>query len=563
MSNANERYSRLFALAENLYCCGAPVAIAAGVLQKDNQSGRVFVQLKLYNLQAKQIKAASVKIYPQDTIGQPLGEPLEHQYLDLSVQRDDNFGSQTPVMMPEAKTRAFAVSVQEVIFADNSVWQAAPEAAASDWQPLPSATPLLDELKDPELYKQFQMKFGGQCRWKFAKHADLWRCTCGAWNLQAEETCHSCQLAADALAEPDLQALAQERNERLAAEAKQAEQRAAERAAQTAKIKKIAKVAVPLILLLIVAVIFFNNAKEKRETYDKAMQYLNEGNYSLAVRTFSGLGGYKDSKEQLENAKTGLEFDNAVHLLKARDYEEAYAAFGEIGDWGQAPDYLARFQYVLRQENLPDGSRVDYYYNDDGSISHTEKNGRTTGYEYNSDGTLRSIEFSNYPNRSISTYYYNSDGVLKKEVACDYYRSHKVQEVAEEYVFENGDKPSSKKLTATIFSSSYPYKASSVYSSTASLSYDAQGRLTEERTVEENGTANVYTFEYDQHDNMTKRSWQKLGAGGELLNSNEETYAYEYDEDGHMLSKTTNGDQKITYSYGYFFVDDPEFPLEH
>ena len=74
MSNANERYSRLFALAENLYCCGAPVAIAAGALQKDNQSGRVFVQLKL---QAKQIKAASVKIYPQDTIGQPLGEPLE------------------------------------------------------------------------------------------------------------------------------------------------------------------------------------------------------------------------------------------------------------------------------------------------------------------------------------------------------------------------------------------------------------------------------------------------------------------------------------------------------
>ena len=105
------------------------MAIAAGVLQKDNQSGRVFVQLKLYNLQAKQIKAASVKIYPQDTIGQPLGEPLEYQYLDLSVQRDDNFGSQTPVMMPEAKTRAFAVSVQEVIFADNSVWQAAPEAA--------------------------------------------------------------------------------------------------------------------------------------------------------------------------------------------------------------------------------------------------------------------------------------------------------------------------------------------------------------------------------------------------------------------------------------------------
>ena len=49
----------------------------------------------------------------------------------------------------------------------------------------------------------------------------------------------------------------------------------------------------------------------------------------------------------------------------------------------------------------------------------------------------------------------------------------------------------------------------------------------------------------------------------ELLNSNEETYAYEYDEDGLMQSKTTNGDQKITYSYSLFFVEDPESPLEH
>ncbi len=251
-------------------------------------------------------------------------------------------------------------------------------------------------------------------------------------------------------------------------------------------------------------------------------------------------------------------------MLEFDEYEEAYAAFSEIGDWGQAPDYLACFQYVLRQENLPDGSIVEYYYNDDGSISHTEENGQTIDeYEYNSDGTLRSIDFSNYPNRSLSIYYYNSDGVLKEEVARDYYRTRKVQEVVAEYAFENGDKPSSKKLTTTIFSRSYPYKETSVSSSTASLSYDAQGRLTEERTVEENGTVNVYTFEYDQYDNMTKRNWQKLGTSGELLNSNEETYAYEYDEDGLMQSKTTNGDQKITYSYSLFFVDDPESPLEH
>lgn len=31
-----DRYSKLFALPENLYSAGAPVVIAAGALQKDN-----------------------------------------------------------------------------------------------------------------------------------------------------------------------------------------------------------------------------------------------------------------------------------------------------------------------------------------------------------------------------------------------------------------------------------------------------------------------------------------------------------------------------------------------
>ena len=36
----SERFSKLFTLPENLYCPGAPVMIAAGAIQKDNETGR-------------------------------------------------------------------------------------------------------------------------------------------------------------------------------------------------------------------------------------------------------------------------------------------------------------------------------------------------------------------------------------------------------------------------------------------------------------------------------------------------------------------------------------------
>lgn len=138
----SERYSKLFALSENLYSAGAPVVIAAGALQKDNQTGKVFAQLKIRNIQDKAIKAATVKITPFDTVGKPLGGTVDYQYLDLSAERDTDFGQKTPVMLKEAATRSFAVSVSEIVFADNSTWSASDGA----WKALSATDPIKQEI---------------------------------------------------------------------------------------------------------------------------------------------------------------------------------------------------------------------------------------------------------------------------------------------------------------------------------------------------------------------------------------------------------------------------------
>ena len=113
----SERFSKLFALPENLYCHGAPVMIAAGAIQKDNETGRVFGQLKLRNIQEKGIKAVKVCVSPFDTAGKPLGGAIEHQYLDLSAARDADFGPKSPIKLADGSTRSFTVTVAEVVTA--------------------------------------------------------------------------------------------------------------------------------------------------------------------------------------------------------------------------------------------------------------------------------------------------------------------------------------------------------------------------------------------------------------------------------------------------------------
>ena len=140
----SERYSKLFSLPENLYMEGSPVIIAAGALLKDNQTGRVVAQLKLCNISPKTIKAAAVSLLPLNTVGKPLGESVRYEYLDLSSTRDTDFGSKSAIPMPDITTRSFSAAVVEVIFTDNSVWNADDAA----WEPLKSPTTLTSRLDD-------------------------------------------------------------------------------------------------------------------------------------------------------------------------------------------------------------------------------------------------------------------------------------------------------------------------------------------------------------------------------------------------------------------------------
>ncbi len=310
----SERYLKLFSLEENLYIPGSPILIAAGALLKDTQTGRILGQLKLQSISDQSIKAATVALVPLDTVGNPLGEPVSYQYLDLKVTRDAYWGSQDPIRFSDPSTRAYTASVKEVIFSDNSIWTA-PNSA---WKALPAKTTLETQLDDFELATQYRMHFGMDCQYGYQTAEDLWYCPCGAVNHQGERACHSCQKDSNELAGVDWDLLRKEAAERVAKKRAEEEALAAEKKAKQERIqnffqgrlfRRIAVVAL-ILVVVIFAGVNYHQVQERKQAYMVFCDYIREngiedGEYlvSLKFDLSSGYGEWKSYQDPSSEPK--------------------------------------------------------------------------------------------------------------------------------------------------------------------------------------------------------------------------------------------------------------------
>lgn len=323
----SERYLKLFSLEENLYIPGSPVLIAAGALLKDTQTGRILGQLKLQNISDQSIKAATVALVPLDTVGNPLGEPVSYQYLDLKVTRDAYWGSQDPIRFSDPSTRAYTASVKEVIFSDNSIWTA-PNSA---WKALPTKTTLETQLDDFELATQYRMHFGLDCQYAYQTVEDLWYCPCGAVNHQGERACHSCQKDSNELAGVDWDLLRKEAAERVAQKRAEEAALAAEKKAKQLEhreriqnffqgrlFRRIAVVAL-ILVVVIFAGVNYHQVQERKQAYMVFCDYIREngiedGEYlvSLKFDLSSGYGEWKSYQDPSSEPKILCTFNQFV-----------------------------------------------------------------------------------------------------------------------------------------------------------------------------------------------------------------------------------------------------------
>jgi hypothetical protein len=104
----SERYTRVFTQQGQYYCPGAPVVIQAGALLKDNQTGKILAQIKFKNISPQNIQALTVRVMAQDVSGKAISGVNEFQYLDLDIQRGEEFGQKTPIILPNAIAHSFS-----------------------------------------------------------------------------------------------------------------------------------------------------------------------------------------------------------------------------------------------------------------------------------------------------------------------------------------------------------------------------------------------------------------------------------------------------------------------
>ncbi len=184
-----ERYTKLYTTESNLYKEGSPVILKAGALLLDTLNAKVLAQLKFQSITQKKIVALSVALQAQNTAGAPLGDAILHTYLELSVERNVEFGSQTPIYLPDAESRAFTAYVTKVEFDDHTFW----ETDKAGWEALvvPSR-PVYELLQSPAAVEEYHRRFGANADMLPETVKDLWRCSCGAFNHREEERCHLC-----------------------------------------------------------------------------------------------------------------------------------------------------------------------------------------------------------------------------------------------------------------------------------------------------------------------------------------------------------------------------------
>ena len=560
----SERYSKLFSLPENLYAEGSPVIIAAGALLKDNQTGRVIAQLKLRNINSKAIKAATVSLSLMNTAGNPLGESVRYEYLDLSSTRDTDFGSKSAIPLPDASTRSFSVAVAEVIFADKSVWN----ANGATWETLKSPEALTSRL-DGEMVKQFRTEYGSGAKNFFLEQKDLWYCVCGAVNRREEKACHSCRKAICDLRDIDLGNLKELKEKRLIREREQAEKEAAaarerrEAAIKTAqKAGKIAAVATLLTIIVIGLVKTIppivqarQEEKARLNAYNSAVALIDAKQYDEAIAVLQELADYKDSVQQIQIAEKGKQemlnadaYTKAVALLEEKNYEGAISAFEALGEYRDSANLLteSRYQYAMEliaQEDylgahsvlqtIPEYKDAAEYLSHMYMVPQKIIQKNNLGHEhsfyfgYNSDGKMS--EAREVTGTSSWSFSFSEDGVL----AHSYYSS--------------GERLRTYVTTSNGLVTSY-------YDGKTVCRYDEHGNAIGCWLFYlSDGERHEYTGrEYDEHANRIDHSTNIYGAAGAHQEMNLQSVRY---SEGNLVAQSS-------FSYTYLYLPNEEADLD-
>lgn len=320
----SDRFERILSLDKELWCKDSPVLIKKGALLKDTYTNKYLVQLKFLNLCSKTVIGLTLKVIYHDKINEKSGE-TEFTYTDLKAGKGAYFGDNKPLYIPNENARDFEFIVTKVVFDDNSQWNNENKFIEIGETKVSAEEKIIEQLKrDLNTYENISMP-------GFSNN--YWYCVCGQFNINGEDECCRCKRNKEELKKvsdintlkSNLAVYEKEEAERLEKERKKA-------AEDKKRNKKIFKICLVIAVIAVIGALSINALKNS-SNYKQAVALMENGKYDEATAAFKELGDYKDSPEMIK-------YINGEKLFEKGKYDKAEAIFKELGQEEKFKDKL-------------------------------------------------------------------------------------------------------------------------------------------------------------------------------------------------------------------------------
>lgn len=261
---------------------------------------------------------------------------------------------------------------------------------------------------------------------------------------------------------------------------------------------------------------------KKEENYQKAVALEEAEDYEQAISIYEGLGDYKDcaerimacnekAEEKARNAMKELKYQEATKKEASGEYSGAFQIYEEIGDY---KDSIARGSFCVKKYQAL--NRIIKY---------------TSEHDGVCDEFIYSYDEQGFPQS------------MKKKAKLSYTESYMVD--SDGFIF--GSRYEGQWLPqegcTVIADVAYDDHENEVFRRSTYRSPDNQ--------IHQDGAILTETREYtyDEYDNMLK---MKISDG---MYEREYTYEYEYDAYGRIETKTELKNQEVIYKAEYFYDD--------
>lgn len=119
--------------------------------------------------------------------------------------------------------------------------------------------------------------------------------------------------------------------------------------------------AILVCILLLIPVTSFAEDAAKEATYQRAVEFLEAGEYDMAISIFEMLGDYSDSAAQIlvcKNAKSQIYYDRACELFSNGEYDAAKEVFLMLGTFSDSQIQAVRCETQKKQDQYDAASKL-------------------------------------------------------------------------------------------------------------------------------------------------------------------------------------------------------------